>query len=64
MVTKQIVSFTGVCLPDDREGNARLMASIVECLPRAARATLVFLLDHLALVVAAQDRNKVSNNSS
>lgn len=28
--------------------------------PRAARATLVFLLDHLALVVAAQDRNKMS----
>ncbi|XP_045515888.1 rho GTPase-activating protein 100F [Pieris brassicae] len=50
----------GVCLPDDKEGNARLMASIVECLPRAARATLVFLLDHLALVVAAQDRNKMS----
>lgn len=36
------------------------MASIVECLPRAARATLVFLLDHLALVVAAQERNKMS----
>ncbi|KOB77807.1 putative rho-gtpase-activating protein [Operophtera brumata] len=52
------VDALGVCLPDDREGNARLMASIVECLPRAARATLVFLLDHLALVVAAQDRNK------
>ncbi|XP_053603048.1 rho GTPase-activating protein 100F isoform X3 [Plodia interpunctella] len=48
------------CLPNDREGNARLVASIVECLPRAARATLVFLLDHLALVVAAQDRNKMS----
>lgn len=38
------------------------MASIVECLPRAARSTLVFLLDHLALVVAAQDRNKMSPN--
>ncbi|VVC93541.1 unnamed protein product [Leptidea sinapis] len=34
--------------------------ALVECLPRAARATLVFLLDHLALVVAAQDRNKMS----
>lgn len=53
-------SSTGVCVPDDREGNARLMASIVECLPRTARATLVYLLDHLALVVAAQDRNKMS----
>lgn len=51
-----------MCLPDDKEGNARLMASIVECLPRAARSTLVFLLDHLALVVAAQDRNKMSPN--
>ncbi|XP_050557390.1 rho GTPase-activating protein 100F isoform X8 [Spodoptera frugiperda] len=50
----------GICLPDDREGNARLMASVVELLPRASRATLVFLLDHLALVVAAQDRNKMS----
>lgn len=36
------------------------MASVVELLPRASRATLVFLLDHLALVVAAQDRNKMS----
>ncbi|XP_023942294.1 rho GTPase-activating protein 100F isoform X1 [Bicyclus anynana] len=54
------VDALGVCLPDDKEGNARLMASIVECLPRTARATLVFLLDHLALVVAAQDRNKMS----
>ncbi|XP_026328277.1 rho GTPase-activating protein 100F isoform X2 [Hyposmocoma kahamanoa] len=56
------VDALGVCLPDDKEGNARLMASIVECLPRAARSTLVFLLDHLALVVAAQDRNKMSPN--
>lgn len=38
------------------------MASIVECLPRAARSTMVYLLDHLALVVAAQDRNKMSAN--
>ncbi|XP_059611302.1 rho GTPase-activating protein 100F [Phlebotomus argentipes] len=49
-----------VCLPDDPEGNAKLMLSILDCLPRANRATLVFLLDHLSLVVSASDRNKMS----
>lgn len=27
----------GVCLPDDPEGNAKLMLSILDCLPRANR---------------------------
>ncbi|XP_058058007.1 rho GTPase-activating protein 100F [Anopheles bellator] len=49
-----------VCLPDDPEGNAKLMLSILDCLPRANRATLVFLLDHLSLVVSAAERNKMS----
>ncbi|XP_053671707.1 rho GTPase-activating protein 100F [Anopheles nili] len=49
-----------VCLPDDPEGNAKLMLSILDCLPRANRATLVFLLDHLSLVVSASERNKMS----
>lgn len=51
---------SGVCLPDDPEGNAKLMLSILDCLPRANRATLVFLLDHLSLVVSASERNKMS----
>lgn len=79
------MSITGVCLPDDPEGNAKLMLSILDCLPRANRvchnfwsilffvkfeiifaiifflqATLVFLLDHLSLVVSASERNKMS----
>lgn len=36
------------------------MLSILDCLPRANRATLVFLLDHLSLVVSASERNKMS----
>lgn len=36
------------------------MLSILDCLPRANRATLVFLLDHLSLVVSAAERNKMS----
>ncbi|XP_058812130.1 rho GTPase-activating protein 100F isoform X2 [Topomyia yanbarensis] len=54
------VDALGVCLPDDPEGNAKLMLSILDCLPRANRATLVFLLDHLSLVVSAAERNKMS----
>ncbi|TMW52762.1 hypothetical protein DOY81_002166 [Sarcophaga bullata] len=36
------------------------MLSILDCLPRANRATLVFLLDHLSLVVSNSERNKMS----
>lgn len=47
-------------MPDDPEGNAKLMFSILDCLPRTNRATLIFLLDHLAMVVSVSDRNKMS----
>ncbi|XP_017778349.1 PREDICTED: rho GTPase-activating protein 100F isoform X3 [Nicrophorus vespilloides] len=57
---QMMVDALGVCLPDDPEGNAKLMFSILDCLPRANRATLIFLMDHLALVVSASDRNKMS----
>lgn len=29
----------GVCLPDDPEGNAKLMLSILDCLPRSNRVS-------------------------
>lgn len=35
------VQFTGVCLPDDPEGNAKLMLSILDCLPRANRVSVI-----------------------
>ncbi|XP_065174201.1 rho GTPase-activating protein 100F isoform X3 [Atheta coriaria] len=57
---QMMVDALGVCLPDDPEGNAKLMFSILDCLPRANRSTLIFLMDHLALVVSASDRNKMS----
>ncbi|CAH1155850.1 unnamed protein product [Phaedon cochleariae] len=57
---QMMVDALGVCLPDDPEGNAKLMFSILDCLPRINRATLIFLMDHLALVVSASDRNKMS----
>lgn len=74
---QMMVDALGVCLPDDPEGNAKLMFSILDCLPRynrvsyphllcpisldrALQATLIFLMDHLALVVSNSDRNKMS----
>ncbi|KAL1490184.1 hypothetical protein ABEB36_012918 [Hypothenemus hampei] len=57
---QMIIDALGVCLPDDPEGNAKLMFSILDCLPRINRATLIFLMDHLALVVSASDRNKMN----
>lgn len=74
---QMMVDALGVCLPDDPEGNAKLMFSILDCLPRINRvsnvvcfetsvmvaisqATLIFLMDHLALVASASDRNKMS----
>lgn len=32
--------FVGVCLPDDPEGNAKLMFSILDCLPRTNRVSM------------------------
>lgn len=34
-----MVDALGVCLPDDPEGNAKLMFSILDCLPRYNRVS-------------------------
>lgn len=36
------IFMTAVCLPDDPEGNAKLMLSILDCLPRANRVRVYF----------------------
>lgn len=41
--------FTAVCLPDDPEGNAKLMLSILDCLPRANRVFYWIILFILSL---------------
>lgn len=36
---QMMVDALGVCLPDDPEGNAKLMFSILDCLPRTNRVS-------------------------
>lgn len=38
------MKISGVCLPDDPEGNAKLMLSILDCLPRANRVGSIFVV--------------------
>lgn len=57
---QMLVDALAVCLPDDPEGNAKLMFSILECLPKGNRTTLFLLMDHLCLVTAQSDRNKMT----
>ncbi|KFM76428.1 Rho GTPase-activating protein 100F, partial [Stegodyphus mimosarum] len=55
-----LVDGFSVCLPDDPDGNAKLMFSILECLPKANLCTVLLLLDHLRLVATHCDRNKMT----
>ncbi|KAL0276802.1 UNVERIFIED_CONTAM: hypothetical protein PYX00_004294 [Menopon gallinae] len=57
---QMLVDVISVCLSDDPEGNAKLIFSILDCLPKVNRATLIFLMDHLSLVVSQSDRNKMT----
>ncbi|CAG2109405.1 unnamed protein product [Medioppia subpectinata] len=52
-----------VCLADDPAGNAKLMFSILECLPKINRCTVLFLMDHLKKVMGRADRNKMSSQA-
>lgn len=38
---QMMVDALGVCLPDDPEGNAKLMFSILDCLPRINKVRLI-----------------------
>ncbi|XP_037071158.1 rho GTPase-activating protein 100F-like [Pollicipes pollicipes] len=49
-----------VCLPDDSAANAKLMLSILDCLPKTSRSTLLFLMDHLRLVASQAQCNKMT----
>ncbi|XP_033224044.1 rho GTPase-activating protein 100F [Belonocnema kinseyi] len=49
---QMVIDALVVCEPDGPESNAKLMFSILECLTPVNRSTLIYLLDHLALVLS------------
>ncbi|XP_050435790.1 rho GTPase-activating protein 100F-like isoform X2 [Adelges cooleyi] len=57
---QMLLDALAVLLPDDPQANAKLMLSILDCLPKLNRATLTYIMDHLALVVSQSPRNKMS----
>ncbi|XP_063988944.1 rho GTPase-activating protein 100F isoform X2 [Diachasmimorpha longicaudata] len=58
---QMMVDALAVCLPDDPQGNAKLMFSILDCLPKVNRCTLIYLLDHLALVISQCNKMSPAN---
>ncbi|XP_065214984.1 rho GTPase-activating protein 100F isoform X2 [Planococcus citri] len=57
---QMIVDALSVCMSDDPQGNAKLIFSLLDCLSRINRATLIFVMDHLSLVVSQSATNKMS----
>ncbi|XP_066939421.1 rho GTPase-activating protein 100F isoform X4 [Macrobrachium rosenbergii] len=63
---QMLVDALTVMLPDDPEGNAKLMFSILDCLPkvnRVSKMTLFLLMDHLRLVASQSERNKMTTQN-
>ncbi|XP_042866805.1 rho GTPase-activating protein 100F-like isoform X6 [Penaeus japonicus] len=60
---QMLVDALTVMLPDDPEGNAKLMFSILDCLPKVNRMTLFLLMDHLRLVASQSERNKMTTQN-
>ncbi|XP_055884879.1 rho GTPase-activating protein 100F-like [Biomphalaria glabrata] len=56
---QMLLDALSVRLPCDPEGSAKLMLSILECLPSANQDTMALLLNHLRRVAAHCDKNKM-----
>ncbi|XP_052256357.1 rho GTPase-activating protein SYDE2-like [Dreissena polymorpha] len=48
-----------VRLPGDPDGSAKLMLSILECLPKSNQDTMSLMLNHLHKIAAKSERNKM-----
>ncbi|XP_022257151.1 rho GTPase-activating protein 100F-like isoform X2 [Limulus polyphemus] len=58
-----LIDGISVCLPDDSEGNTKLMFSILDCLPKVNRCTILCLMDHLKQVASYSERNKMTSQN-
>ncbi|CAH1773515.1 unnamed protein product [Owenia fusiformis] len=60
---QMLLDALSVRLPSDPGGSAKLMLSILECLPKANQETLAFLLDHLKKVANRAEANKMTTHN-
>ncbi|KAL1246216.1 Rho GTPase-activating protein [Trichinella spiralis] len=49
-----------VCLPNDKEGNFRLIFGVLDCLPNVNKCTLIVVMDHLKNVLSQSPHNGLS----
>ncbi|RUS91345.1 hypothetical protein EGW08_000862, partial [Elysia chlorotica] len=56
---QMLLDALSVRMPCDPEGSAKLMLSILECLPSANQDTMALLLNHLRRIAALSDKNKM-----
>uniref|UniRef100_A0A915JU68 Rho-GAP domain-containing protein n=1 Tax=Romanomermis culicivorax TaxID=13658 RepID=A0A915JU68_ROMCU len=52
-----LVEAWNVCLADDREGNAKLVFGVLDCLPRVNKCTLMVVVDHLKYLLSQSPHN-------
>nr|KAG5714004.1 hypothetical protein BaRGS_020332 [Batillaria attramentaria] len=57
---QMLLDALSVRLPSDPEGSAKLMLSILECLPTANQDTMALILNHLRRVAGHSDKNKMT----
>ncbi|KAL3869272.1 hypothetical protein ACJMK2_041975 [Sinanodonta woodiana] len=57
---QMLLDALSVRLPSDPDGSAKLMLSILECLPKANQETMATILNHLRKVASNSDKNKMT----
>ncbi|PVD22717.1 hypothetical protein C0Q70_15973 [Pomacea canaliculata] len=57
---QMLLDALSVRLPSDPEGSAKLMLSILECLPTANQDTMAMILNHLRRVASHSEKNKMT----
>lgn len=57
---RMLLDALSVRLPSDPAGNAQLMLSILDCLPKSNQLTINLILDHLRHVTSKSDINKMT----
>ncbi|VDK88426.1 unnamed protein product [Litomosoides sigmodontis] len=59
-IYSMIVEAFSVALPNDPQGNRRLLLRVIDCLPAPNKNTLVQIMDHLKMVMSSEQHNGVS----